>query len=182
MDTRVQNNIQHIQKGIMKNERQLLERKIRILILIFFIGLIVSGITAFPLEWELEILNSWASNLNENNGIRHWIEKVNEGVRETNLKYPFMAYGTDWLAFAHIVIGISFWGPLRDPVRNIWIIEFGMIACILIIPLALIAGPMRGIPFYWRLIDCSFGIFGIIPLLFTHRLISKLKIIKEDIK
>jgi hypothetical protein len=24
--------------------------------------------------------------------------------------------------------------------------------------LALIAGPIRGIPFYWRLIDCSFGV------------------------
>jgi hypothetical protein len=30
--------------------------------------------------------------------------------------------------------------------------------------LALIAGPVRGIPFYWRMIDCSFGIFGTIPL------------------
>jgi hypothetical protein len=164
----------------MKNEQVVLERKIRILLWVFIIGLILSGITAFPLEWELGILNNWASNLPGNNGIRHWIEKVYLGVRETNIRYPFMAYGTDWLAFAHIVIGISFWGPLRDPVRNIWIIEFGMIACILVIPLALVAGPIREIPFYWRVIDCSFGIFGIIPLYLTHRLIIKLKIVKEE--
>jgi hypothetical protein len=39
-----------------------------------------------------------------------------------------------------------------------------MIACVAIIPLAFICGPIRQIPFYWRLIDCSFGVFGIIPL------------------
>ena len=30
--------------------------------------------------------------------------------------------------------------------------------------LALIFGPIRGIPLFWRLIDCSFGLFGAIPL------------------
>lgn len=164
----------------MKNEQVMLERKIRIFIWVFIIGLLLSGITAFPLEWELQILNNWAGILNESNGIRHWIEKVYQGVKETNIHYPFMAYGTDWLAFAHIVIGIAFWGPLKDPVRNIWIIEFGMIACILVIPLALIAGTIREIPFYWRVIDCSFGVFGIIPLYFSHRLITKLKKVKEE--
>jgi hypothetical protein len=59
-----------------------------------------------------------------------------------------LAYGTDWLAFAHLVIAIAFLGPLKDPVRNIWVVEFGMIACLLVIPLALICGPIRGIPFY----------------------------------
>jgi hypothetical protein len=80
-----------------------------------------------------------------------------------------MAYGTDWLAFAHIVIAVAFIGPLRDPVRNIWVIEFGMIACALVIPLALIFGPLRGIPFFWRLIDCSFGIIGFVPLWLVRR-------------
>ena len=30
----------------------------------------------------------------------------------------------------------------------------------MIFPLAFIAGPIRGITFYWQLIDCSFGVFG----------------------
>jgi hypothetical protein len=79
-------------------------------------------------------------------------------------KYPFIFYGTDWLAFAHVVIAVAFWGPLRDPIKNIWVVEFGMIACVMVIPLAMIFGPIRGIPFFWRLADCSFGVFGIIPL------------------
>ena len=75
-----------------------------------------------------------------------------------------MAYGTDWLAFAHLVIAVAFIGPLLDPVRNRWVITFGMIACVMVLPLALICGPIRGIPLYWQLIECSLGVFGIIPL------------------
>ena len=51
--------------------------------------------------------------------------------------------------------------------------EFGMIACLLVIPLALICGPLRGIPFYWQLLDCSFGVIGLIPLAAARRLILR---------
>ena len=86
------------------------------------------------------------------------------GVQQTGKNYPFLFYVYDWLAFAHFVLAILFIGPIRDPVKNKWVIEFGIIACLLIIPFALIAGEFRGMPFWWRLVDCSFGIFGIIPL------------------
>jgi hypothetical protein len=56
------------------------------------------------------------------------MNRVHAGVSETYRLYPFIAYGTDWLAFAHIVIAVAFWGPLKNPVRNVWVIEFGMIA------------------------------------------------------
>jgi hypothetical protein len=68
------------------------------------------------------------------------------------------------LAFGHVVIAIAFLGALRDPVKNIWVIEFGMIACALILPWAFTFGIVREIPFFWTLIDKSFGIFGMIPL------------------
>ena len=58
---------------------------------------------------------------------------------------------------------------LRDPVRNIWLFRSGMIACVLVVPYAFVCGGLRGIPIYWRLIDCSFGVFGFIPLWFCHR-------------
>ena len=69
-------------------------------------------------------------------------------------------YGYDWLAFAHFVLAILFIGPYRDPVRNIWVIQFGMIACALVIPFAFIAGFYRGIPVGWSVIDCMFGVIG----------------------
>ena len=86
-----------------------------------------------------------------------------------------MAYGTDWLAFAHLAIDVAFLGPLRDPVRNKWILVFGVIACAGVVPLALIAGPIREIPLYWRLIDCSFGILGVIPLLICLRYVHMIE-------
>jgi hypothetical protein len=62
------------------------------------------------------------------------------------------------------VLAVVFTGAWRDPVRNRWVLTFGLIACAGVLPLALIAGPIRGIPFYWRLIDCSFGVFGAMVL------------------
>lgn len=127
----------------------------------FMIVLFLSGLTAIPVESELLFISRfipWGTDLSD------WITKVYFGVSHTNSEYPFIGYGYDWLAFAHFLLSILFIGPLRDPVRNKWIIEFGMIACLLIIPFALIAGHFRGIPIWWRLIDCSFGVIGLIPL------------------
>ena len=107
--------------------------------------------------------------------LTEWIDRVRDALIATNDAYPFLAYGTDWLAFAHLVIAVAFIGPLRDPVRNIWIVQFGMIACIGVIPLALIAGAIRGIPVGWQLIDMSFGVIGIIPLIIVYRLIRRLE-------
>jgi hypothetical protein len=81
---------------------------------------------------------------------------------------------TDWLGFAHLVIAVAFWGPIKDPVRNVWVVQFGMIACLAVIPFALIAGPIRGIPWWWQLIDMSFGIVGIVPLLAAYAQIRRL--------
>ncbi len=49
-----------------------------------------------------------------------------------------------------------------------------MIACILLIPLALVCGPIRGIPFFWTIVDCSFGVFGIIPLIIAYGYIKRI--------
>jgi hypothetical protein len=130
-------------------------------IIFFMIVLFLSGLTAIPLERELAFLSRCFSPTNM---IGAWIEKVYLGIVHTNKEYPFLAYGYDWLAFAHFVLAILFIGPLKDPVRNKWVIEFGMIACVLIIPFAFIAGHFRGIPVGWRLIDCAFGVIGLIPL------------------
>jgi hypothetical protein len=156
---------------------QSLSRKIRFFILVFMVFLALSGITAFPIETELAIAYrhpDWFPR-----GIYDWLSQVYLAVKATNEAYPFLAYGTDWLAFAHLVIAVAFIGPYRDPVRNIWVIQFGMIACLMVIPLALIAGLVRHIPFYWRLIDCSFGVFGLIPLYLCYRLIKRLEALQH---
>jgi hypothetical protein len=44
------------------------------------------------------------------------------------------------------------------------VVQFGLIACVLVIPFAFVAGAFRDIPYGWRLIDCSFGVFGFLLL------------------
>ena len=136
-------------------------KQIRGWIIFFMIALFISGLTAMPLEAELSFLSRCLSSQTLIGG---WIERVYLAVTNMNNQYPFLAYGYDWLAFAHFVLAILFIGPLKDPVRNKWVIEFGMIACLLIIPFAFIAGHLRGIPLGWRLIDCAFGVVGLTPL------------------
>jgi hypothetical protein len=67
------------------------------------------------------------------------------------------------------MIALVFVGALRDPVRNRWLFDFGLIACLLVVPFALIFGAWRGIPLWWRLIDCSFGVLGFVPLWLCRR-------------
>ncbi|MGA9670047.1 MAG: hypothetical protein WBQ94_12615 [Terracidiphilus sp.] len=155
-------------------------RRIRFWLAVFIIGLLLSGITAFPLQTELGWLDSFLHGdtlrpVAESTGLLMWIVRVNQGLIATNAKYPFLAYGTDWLAFAHLVIAIAFFGPYIDPVRNKWVVTFGLISCAGVLPLALIAGGVRGVPLPWRFIDCSFGIVGSIPLLLCRRSIVALE-------
>jgi hypothetical protein len=156
-----------------------LTRRIRILLGLFMAGLVVSGLTAFPLPSEIHSLTGFLgagpeARAADHSGILQWLLTVRDAIDDTSMRYPFLAYGTDWLAFAHLVIAIAFIGPFRDPVRNVWVVTFGLIACAAVLPLALIAGWARGIPFYWRLIDCSFGVFGAVPLLLARRSIGEL--------
>jgi hypothetical protein len=161
----------------MTDEVHTLRRRIRILLGLFAIGLLLSGLTALPIKTEVDFLQRIVGEGSPTQPwwpwMARWISFVHRGVSEASDLYPFLFYGTDWLAFAHIMIAIAFIGPLRDPVRNIWVVEFGMIACVLVIPCALVCGPIRGIPLFWRLIDCSFGVVGIIPLYLTWRMIRR---------
>ncbi|MDB6123689.1 MAG: hypothetical protein JWQ71_2682 [Pedosphaera sp.] len=162
------------------NREQILRQRIKYLTWFFIIGLVISGATAIPLDWEMDVLAKFLGVADQTSsqatsGLARWILKVREGLHETNGKYPFMAYGTDWLAFGHFVIAVAFVGALRDPVRNVWLFTFGMIACALIVPYAFAMGAVRGIPVYWRLIDCSFGVIGIVPIWYCRQCVWEIE-------
>jgi len=118
-----------------ETEQSRLLTRIRMWLVFFIVGLILSGITAFPLERETGVLNRFfavaqSPPASGEPALYGWLRRVHEGIVRTNRDYPFMAYGTDWLAFAHLVIAVAFLGPLRDPVRNQWVLVFGVIACL----------------------------------------------------
>ena len=162
----------------MATEKSLLF-KIRFALAFFMLALVISGITAFPLQSELHWLNQYfgqGTAFGEKfSDVAIYLKYIQEGLDKTAAQFPFMSYGTDWLAFAHIVIAIAFIGPFRDPVRNIWVTQFGMICCLLVFPLAFICGAIRGIPIFWQLIDCSFGFFGLFPLLLVYKWTKELE-------
>ena len=137
------------------------------------IALIVSGVTAMPAETGLHWLMQYKDMMPAKMG--NWLQTCYDALVDTNAKYPFLSYGYDWLAFAHFVIALSFIGPLKDPVKNSWIIDWQIMCCVAVFPLALIAGPIRQIPIFHILIDCSFGLLGIIPLVICRRWIKKLE-------
>jgi len=159
-----------------------LRKRIRVLTAIFIIGLVLSGATAIPLVAEVDYLVKLTGSRELQLAPRAtpapvwalWLTKVQDALHSVADKHPFLFYGTDWLAFGHFVIAIAFIGALRDPARNEWLFTFGMIACALVVPYALIFGAIRGVPFYWRMIDCSFGIFGIIPIWLCRKWARKL--------
>jgi hypothetical protein len=125
---------------------------------VIIIGLVISGVTAIPLQRELDLMAEWlgAGNLSPEQAtseFARWILIVRDALRDTYQRYPFMGYGTDWLAFGHLMIALVFVGALRHPLRNAWVFMFGMIASVLVLPWALLFGELRGIPIYWRMID-----------------------------
>lgn len=146
----------------------------------FITGLIISGVTAFPLLWEMDILSQMlgvgnAAGPEGHTGLAFWILTVKHGLVQTYAVYPWVAYGTDWLAFAHIIIATFFIGPLIHPLSGRPTICAGIFACAAVIPLAMICGGIRGIPLYWRLVDCSFGVFGVLPLIYCLKLIRRIE-------
>lgn len=156
---------------------KILRQQIRGWIVFFMIAISLSGITAFPIETEITFLDSHPDYFPS--FMQEWIHRIYTGVKETNASYPFLAYGTDWLAFAHLAIALIFAGPLLNPVRNKWVIDWAIISCLLVFPLAFIAGPIRGIPLFHILIDCSFGAIGLIPLLIVRKKIKELELLLQ---
>jgi hypothetical protein len=153
-----------------------LVRRIQVYVWIVVGGLFFSGITAFPIETELK----WLAEVSGERGLFHaWFRLVYNAVHQANLHYPYLSYGTDWLAFAHLMLAVLFCGALNDPLRNKWVIEFGIIASVCIFPLAFIAGAIRQVPLFWRLIDCSFGVVTLMMLLPCYRMIGKLSRMKN---
>lgn len=159
-------------------DRSTVLRSIRLWLAIVILGLFLSGVTAFPLQHELDLVVRLSAHLNlaeHTPALNDWFLRVDHALADTNARYPFLAYGTDWLAFAHIVIAIAFIGPWLDPIRNKWVVTWGLINSAGIFFLAFIAGPIRGIPLYWSLIDCSFGVVCGAILLHVQRMTRQLE-------
>lgn len=150
----------------------------KIWLILFSTALIISGITAIFAREGLRLLSPlfaqgstlqflWPS-------MAEWLSLVYRAIEETYDKYPFIAYGYDWLAFGHFIIAIPFMLAVGDPRRYSWVINYGIIACLSVIPFAIIFGAIRGIPLFWRVVDTLFGIGGLLVLLILRKQLRSL--------
>lgn len=157
--------------------------QIRLILVAFSVALILSGITAiFPLEGLrlLSPLYAPGSVIDRYWGeLADWLSLVRTALEHTYLAYPFLAYGYDWLAFGHFIIAIPFLIALRDPLSNTWVVPFGIAACLLVLPHAVIFGAIRGIPLYWRFVDTLFGLGGLLLLLLIRNRIQRLNVARS---
>ena len=148
-------------------------KRARLMLAIVAFGLLVSGVTIWPATWELELLVDSIWGPGPSSGVMHgFVLRVIEAV---GAEYPFLFYAGDWLAFAMIVLAILFYGARRDPVRNVWIVQCGLIMCVLIPVLAGICVPLRGLPLRWFWVDTAFAPAAGIPLWIALRDIRRVE-------
>jgi hypothetical protein len=128
-------------------------------------GLLVAGVTVWPavpeLKWGVRMV--WG-DADPAGTLHAFALRVIAGLEHMEADYPFMLYAHDWLAFAHVVLAILFAGAMRDPVRNVWIVQCGLIMCALVPVLAVICIPLRGIPLVWFWLDFAFAPAAALPL------------------
>ncbi len=139
-------------------------------------GLLFFGVTVWPAVAELKFIVSvlWGE-CQPAGGLHLFLTNVIEALQTVKNQYPFLLYGYDWLAFAHICLAILFAGAIRDPVRNKWIVQSGLIMCALVPVLAAVCIPIRGIPLGWFFVDLAFAPGAALPLWIALQNIRKIE-------
>jgi hypothetical protein len=154
-------------------------KRAKIMLGIVAFGLFLSGVTVWPAVSELKMAVRMVWGDGEPDGVLHsFILQAIDGLESVEENFSFMLYAHDWLAFAHIVLAILFAGAIRDPVRNIWIVQCGLIMCALVPVLAGICIPIRGLPLVWFWVDFSFAPAAALPLWIALRDIRREKTVE----
>jgi hypothetical protein len=150
--------------------------RVKLMLGIVAFGLFVSGVTVWPAVWELKtaVHLVWGDGP-PTSTIHGFVVRSIAALVDVDSRYPFLLYAHDWLAFAHVMLAILFAGAARDPVRNVWIVQCGLIMCALVPVLAGICIPLRGIPMVWFWIDAAFAPGAALPLWIALRGIRRIE-------
>ena len=80
-------------------DSQVLKRRVRYILGFFVFGLVISGLTAFPIRWEIGILESFIGEGTFMEKLyppmAHWISFVQRGLTDIPVESGFIYYGTD---------------------------------------------------------------------------------------
>ena len=137
-------------------------------------GLFVSGVTIWPWDIELSFAISALQTIAGPEPLIQLLQDIQQDMRLLEQSNSFVLYVADWLAFAHLVLVVLFLMALKNPIRNVLVVRFGILCSLSVPVLAITCIPMRGIPLFWILIDSSFALCAI-PLWIALKDIRKLE-------
>ena len=92
----------------MKTKTLLLRQHITYLMWFFMVSLAVSGITAIPARSGILLLLDIVPS--SHTGVYDFLLYIKQALFTSN---DILFYGYDWLAFAHIIIAILFYGIIK---------------------------------------------------------------------
>ncbi len=157
---------------------------IRVCLGLFFVGILFGLHTVVFVRaettWMADLLGRGTFVDERWPAVAAWFEHLHIAFATTYTTYPVIAYCMDWLGYACVVLAVLMIGAIKDPVRNLWIVQAFMIGCAIAFLMPLVMGPLRGIPLFWRLIDSSFGLVGFVLSGLAYRLIRRLEASAAD--
>ena len=133
-------------------------KRVRILLGVVAFGLAISGVTIWPWELELTLAISLLEQLSAPSALGELLAAILADMQDLRDRQSFVLYIADWLAYAHLVLAALFVMAMRDPVRNILVVRFGLLCCATVPILAVSCIPLRGIPLFWIAVDSSFAL------------------------
>ena len=149
-------------------------RRPRIMLAVVALGLFLSGVTIWPWDLELRLVLAALDRLGGPEPLVELLQSILTDMRRLRAEQSFVLYVADWLAYAHLVLTALFLMAMRDPVRNILVVRFGILCSLTVPILAVTCIPLRGIPLFWIAVDGSFALAAV-PLWIALRDLKRLE-------
>ncbi|MCX6182585.1 MAG: hypothetical protein NT150_11735 [Bacteroidetes bacterium] len=149
---------------------------------VFIAVLVISGLCYFSLPFLSKKILGLSNSIGVRGEFYSFASKLSQAATYNSSHYPFMGYSTDLLGFAHLMFALLFVGPILDPDKNEYVVRFGLIVCLLLVPTVLVAGWVREIPMIWIIINCFFGIFGFLLLYKVFKMIKANQKMRKELE
>lgn len=149
-------------------------RRPRMMLAVVALGLFLSGVTIWPWDPELRLAIFILEGIGGPLPLVELLESILADMRHLRETQSFVLYVADWLAYAHLVLTVLFLMAMKDPVRNILVVQFGLVCCLTVPILAMTCIPLRGLPLFWIVVDSSFALAAL-PLWIALRDLQRLE-------
>jgi hypothetical protein len=89
---------------------------------VFIAGLVVSGATAIPLNWELDLLAKWfglegQTSATATSELGRWLLSAREALQDVNAKHPLLFYSIEPIGSNVIPAGRSYFSGMATVMR-----------------------------------------------------------------